>query len=302
LFILTVLVMMFMVINKIEPVMADDVNTTAEVENIPPYPTSVELNFGTDIELEPGITTEVLGTAIIIDENGCDELQTVIAVLFRSDIPLGVNASDDGRNHYSGSCFSQGDCVDTSETYHCEFSVQHYADATDAGSNFSSTNWTFWIMPYDLFEGTSGIDQQEIQTLTSLVVTTTSMDFGAIPLGGNTSGVNEQIDVENQGNEHLDIELSGYGISGGDGYSMGCTLGEVNIDKLEYSISPFTYGLGIPMTSSSTEIDFDLRYGSDSGGSPGKSTYFGMGFPSSGIGGTCSGTVSITAVSDPDLD
>jgi len=286
-------------------VIGADISTSAEVSNQLPVASSVELNGVSDITLTANLTTLVPATGVITDTNGCDDISSVTATLFRSDLAGGSGAADNGRTHFSTTCASQGDCAgggDNTETFDCEFNITWYADPTDLGSDHEDTDWTFNMTPQDSEGGVSDSTQQEILTLTSLSVQTGSLAFGLIALGDNTVDVNQNTTLANHGNEALDIIIKGYGSVEGDGYSMVCTSGNVDVSMIEHDTTGFTWGSGVQLTDIDDQVDLDLDRGSDASPRPVKSIYYGLGFPATGISGTCSGTIVLTAESDPTMD
>ncbi len=285
---------------------ADDVTTSAQVSNSLPVASSAELNGGADIVLTANSTRSVVGTVTITDTNGCADIQNVTATLFRTNITGGSGAADNDRNHYSVICTSNSDCSggsDTTETFTCTFNVHHFADATDIGSLYDTTDWTFNATPADATsEGTSDSANQEIQTLTSVAVATTSISFGTLAVGADTGASNTNTTLYNTGNEPLDFSLRAYGSIDPDGYCMTCTTGNIDVGYLEYASSNFVYGSGTDMQQVDNELDVDLDRGSTGDETPVGYIYYGLGFPASGISGTCSGTIVLTAESDPTTD
>jgi hypothetical protein len=283
--------------------LADDATTNATVTNSAPVASSVLLNGGNSITLTSMTTTEIIGTADIYDANGCSEITSVTAKLYRTG--AGSGGIDDNRNHYSIACTSNGDCAgggDLVESYTCTFDMYWYADPTDAGSANEGDDWTLEVTPYDAEEGTPDTDIVELNTLTSMILDATSIDFGELGLGEDTGATNQDSPIINTGNEALDIELSGYGAAPLDGLSMVCTTGTVLVGNIEYSTMAFSYSAGTDLSDSAAEVDIDLDRGSDAMQLPETLLYYGLGFPASGIAGTCSGTLVVTAVSDPNID
>jgi len=282
-----------------------DVTTTASVANSVPVASGAQLNGGMDMTLIENQSTTVQGTVTVTDSNGCTEIDNVTATLFRTNVAGGSSAPENNRSHYSTLCTSNGDCVggpDMVETFTCDFDLLWYADATDAGSFYQATDWTFNATPTDGSGGVSDTAQQEVDTLTSIVVLTSSISFGQLALSSDTGALNQNTTLANLGNENLDIQIKGYGIGEGDGYCMACTVGEVDVDMLEFNDVSFTYGFGQDLGSLDEELDLDLDRGNDTISRPEKLVYYGLGFPATGIGGTCSGTIAITAESDPTFD
>ena len=83
---------------------------------------------------------------------------------------------------------------------------------------------------------------------------------------------------------------------------MNCTVGNINVSYMEYGFSVFSYGVGTDMQSTETEEDRDLMEGDEGDPRPEDYLYFGLGLPSLGVKGTCTGTVLISAISDPYID
>ncbi|MBI4147723.1 hypothetical protein HY490_00360 [Candidatus Woesearchaeota archaeon] len=292
------------------PRLADAANssTSASVTNAAPVASSPVLNGGSDITLTSNTTKSILTTITITDNNGCEDISSVAGKLFRTTVTDGAGAADNNRTHYTSTCVANNDCTaggsDLTKTFNCTFVMTWYADATDAGSANASTNWTFTATPSDAsVSGTNASAVQEVNTLTSMSLETTSIAYGTLALGGDTGATNQNITIANHGNENLDVSLTGYGSSSGDNKSMSCTIGKVEINKLQYNSSSFTYGTsGVGLSNVTTELDLDVAQGSDSTVRPSKPVYFGFGLPSTGVGGSCTGTVVITAVSDPNTD
>lgn len=287
-------------------VIAEDASSTASVTNSAPTASSASLDGGSVITLTANTTTTVVGEATVTDNNGCEDITSVNGTLYRTNLTGGSNNVDDNQTHYTVNCTPEADCTaggsDLTRTYNCSFSVTHYADPTDAGSLNANTNWTFNATPTDGTEGTSDTDEQELNTLSALGLQDTTIAFGALALGADTGATNTNTTVANTGNEVLDVNLTGYGASSGDNLSMSCTIGTVPILNLEYNSTPFTYGGGIDLSNSSTELDLDIARGSDSDPIPLKEITYGFLMPSTGVEGSCTGTVSITAQSDPNTD
>ncbi len=282
-----------------------DVGTSASIANSVPVASSAMLNSAVDITLTANETTAVEGIVTISDDNGCSDINNVTATLFRTNVTGGTDAPDDNRSHYSTVCTSSGDCIggaDTTESFSCDFDMLWYSDPTDGGSIYQNTDWTFNATPTDGYGGESDTAQQEVLTLTSIAVLTDSIAFGEIALGADTGAVNQNTTLANHGNENLDVWIKGYGSIDGDGHCMLCTTGNVSVDMLEFDSSPFVYGAGQDLGNLDEELDLDLDRGNDTTPRPEKLIYYGLAFPAGGISGSCSGTIVITAQSDPTKD
>ena len=303
--------LIFVTLSLIPFAISDTATTAVNIGNSLPVASSVTIAAGNlnggEVELTSNQTTQINITATITDYNGCTDIDSVNATFFRTNITGGSNAADNNRTHYSMDCTVQaGTCTgdsDSAADYDCKVNVTWYADPTDSGSKFAGTNWTVNVTPYDTTGiGTSDSTIYDLKTLTSFNLIDTSINFGSLSLGQNTTTTNQDITLENLGNEGIDISFTGYGATQYDNYSMNCTLGEIPIDYLEYSASSFTYGAGNDLSNSTTELDFDLDRGNDTTTRPQKDSFYGLKIPTEGVGGSCSGNVVITATSDPSLD
>ena len=282
-------------------------SSSASVTNSVPTASSAQLNGGSAITVTTNASTEVIGAVTITDNNGCEDIVNVTGILFRSNITNGATATNNNRTHYNTTCTLNNDCTaggsDITGTYNCTFNMEWYADATDAGSAFASTNWTFNVSPSDGTTGNTTAVVEELNTLTSLSLETSSIAFGSLALGADTGATNQNTSIANHGNEGLDVSLTGFASTSGDNLSMTCTVGTTAINKLEYNSTTFTFGSGsIALTNTSTELDLDIQYGNETVLRPTKLVYYGFGFPATGIGGSCTGNVVITATSDPSFD
>jgi len=284
---------------------AADVATSATVTNSLPVASSALLNGGADITLVANQSVTIQGSVTITDANGCAQIENVTSTLFRTNVTGGDGAADNNRSHYSTLCTSNADCAggpDTTETFTCDFDVAWYADPTDVGSLYNNTNWTFNTTPTDGAGGVSDYDQQILNTLSALAVETGSIAFGTLSLGANTGAVNQNSSLSNHGNEPVDINIKGYGAVEGDGFSMICSSGDLNVDYVQYDTAAFVYGVGQDLQDFDVEVDIDLDRGNETMPKPSDLLYYGLGFPGAGISGNCTGTIVIVAVSDPFLD
>jgi len=270
---------------------------TAGSGNTLPVTSNVSIDSGAvSITLTEATTANVVCTATVTDNDGYADIDSVEAKLYRTAV--GAGAGDDNSNHYTVS--GDANCVPsdgagTTETYTCTIPVEFYADPTDAGSAYEGDNWTCQITPTDsVGDGTPDTDTIEMDTLTALDVTS-SIAYGALALGGDTGTSDQTTTVTNTGNELIDIQLDGYGAGDGDGYAMTCTIGNIVIGNERYDTSASTaWSAKTQLTDSAVSlISFNLAKGAAST----KAVYWGFGMPSTGVGGSCTGTVNFTAVS-----
>jgi len=289
-------------------VKADEASSSASVTNALPVASSVSIDSAAaSITLTEATTKTVTATFNVTDDNGCEDIDShatndTVAVLYRTNVTGGAGCTPDALNCYSMSCSQDaGSCTaggaDLAATYTCTASVQFYADATDAGT-YITTDWTATATPRDNAgtDGTTAADTIEMDTLTALNVTTT-IAYGALALGANTTTTDQTTVVTNTGNnDPIDIQLDGYGATDGDGYSMTCTIGTITIGNERYSLTAATdWSTKTQLTDTAANVTtFDLAKGASST----KNVYWGFGMPSTGVGGSCTGKVNFTAITN----
>jgi hypothetical protein len=131
-----------------------------------------------------------------------------------------------------------------------------------------------------------------VNTLRALNITaTTTINYGTLDPGQNTTSTNQQITVTNTGNAAIDVRL--YGI---DMTSNGNTIDTAN---QEYSLSPFAYGAGNDLKESPSydDVDADLPKPTQSPSNSSDIFYWGLGVPSPmPSGGPYQGTNTFEAI------
>ena len=268
---------------------------TEASSNTLPVASSVSIDSAAaSVALTEATTKNVVCTATVTDDDGYEDITSVEAKLYRTGV--GAGAGDDNSNHYTltgdANCVPSGGSG-TTETYTCTFPVQFYADPTDAGSTYEADNWTCQVTPSDdVGAGTAATDTIEMDSLTALNVTAT-ITYGALALNANTGTADQTTVVTNTGNRQIDAQVDGYGASDGDGYAMTCTIGTFALSYERYSIAASTdWATKTQLTDTAATITaFDLAKGASST----KNIYWGLGLPSTGVGGSCSGKVNFTA-------
>jgi hypothetical protein len=285
-------------------VAAETATMTATIDNIIPVASSVYLNGLSDITLTANETTVVIGIATISDDNGCEDIISANATLFRSSI--GSGAADNNKNHYFVSCVSDEDCelggTDITVQYTCTFELYWYADATDDGSAYEDDTWILEVSPADNSgPGTADLGEQEVNALLAMSLETTDLDFGVLTLGTNTGDWNANTTVTNYGNEKFDVLLSGYGAIPSDDLCMVCTVGSIPVGNCRYDNQSISFAEGVELTSAPVLLELNVEAGSEGDSSPSGLIYYGLWIPSDGLSGACSGTLELTANPDTGL-
>jgi len=284
-------------------VRADLADSSANATNVVPVASLASIDSGAvEVSLTENTTTTVTVTSTITDNNGCEDIDSVEVKFYRTD--LTATGADDENHRYTVAATSLSTCTpgggDLTDTYTASISVQYYADPTDVGAVQAATNWTAQVTPSDESAGTADTDDIEMGTTTALDVTDT-IPYGELALGGDTGTGDDTTTVTNTGNEGIDVDVDGYGVTDGDGLSMDCTWGDITIGNEKYAIAAATaYATKTALTDTAAEVDTDIaqRTAAVTTGD----IYWGFGMPADGVSGSCTGKVVFTAHSDSTLD
>jgi hypothetical protein len=263
-------------------------NSFTTSSNSLPTASSVSVDSGaSSITLTEGTTKSVSCVGTVTDTDGYTNISSVKADFFRTSV--GIGSALDDNDHYRLSGDSQ--CVPSggsgnSETYTCAFSIQYFADATDAGSPNSSDTWTCTMTPTDsVGDGTTASDTIEMDSLIALDVTS-SISYGSVNPNSDTGASNQSVTVTNTGNRDMDPQISGTTMSsGGDTIAVG---------QQKYFGSSFTYASsGTALSTTPTAINLTLPQRTS--GAVTATVYWGIGIPNGTPAKSYTGTNTFTA-------
>lgn len=289
-------------------VKADEATASVTVENSLPVASSVSINSaGATMTLTENTTAVATATFTVTDNNGCGDIDAhatneTIAVFYRTNVAGGAACTPDAINCYSMSCTGPTACTpggsDLTATFSCTANVQFYADPTDAGATYEASDWTATATPRDAAgtDGTPAADTIEMASLTALNVTA-SISYGSLALGGDTASTDQTTVVTNTGNRKIDTQVGGYGTSTGDTFSMTCTIGNTAVALEKYSLAASTAYASKTALVTDTSPDTVVT-NIPKGAAQTDDIYWGMGLPSTGVGGSCSGKVVFTAINN----
>jgi len=266
-------------------------DTKVNITNYVPVASGTDIDSGaTSINLSAGQTTSVACTATLTDNNSCTEISAADAVLYRTNIGGGATCSTDANNCYNVSCVIS-DCTgptDTAALATCTFSVEYYADPTDPGSANAGTDWTCQITPTD-GGGAGTADSKTIEMATTRGLDVTDeIDYGTLALAADTGATNQLVTIRNTGNEDMDPEISGT--------DMACTVGSIPVANLKYDQNDVTYA-SLSQTLAATAATYNLTLPQRTNGVVTDDVYWGLSMPTTGVGGSCTGQNTFTAVS-----
>ncbi len=283
----------------------DNVTITSllKIGNSFPEIINITINNDNNIDLTPNSTTLVNVVTIIRDYNGEGDIMNVTSEFFDTSVSS-YGSNDDNNFHYSNSSCSLNLSYGnkTEAFFNCGFQVEYYAN---------SGNWNCTAKATDnLSISKTGSNITKINTLLALGVPSPT-DYGKI----NATGVSPEfaINVTNYGNAPINLSLSGYAVTIGDGLAMNCSQGLVQNISIEYEKYNLTAsnigtmnltnfeGNYTNLTSSVVVKKFNLpqrlndttQFVDDT-----NSTYWRIYVPL-GVAGSCSGNIIFGAVQSP---
>lgn len=272
--------------------------TVLEIGNVFPEILDMEFDGGAqDIDLTPNATKQVIVTVIARDFNGEEDVANVTVELFDLSSSF-VGDADDNNYHYTNnSCALNLDYGDIYELEaNCTFDVWYYA--------YNST-WQATAVVTDSAGLTDSDNATAVVNKLLAVGVPDVIDYGTV---NATFVSDEQIaNVTNFGNVFLNLSLSGYSFSEGDGNAMNCTLGSVkniSIEYEKYNLTASTLGVTssnfsdfyVNLSSTPTIKTFDLQLREDDVTHDAiKPSYWRIYVPV-GVAGSCSGNILFGAV------
>ncbi|MDP2631295.1 MAG: hypothetical protein Q8P30_00825, partial [Candidatus Uhrbacteria bacterium] len=240
--------------------------------------------------------------ADVTDLNGFSDISSVSGVFYRSGV--GSSCTPDKNQCYTLSC--SVDAMDVgleTHRYLCDVAVAYWIDpTTGSADDYSAQNWVMSITVTDVSSAfNSNTNTTEVNELTS-VSFPASVDFGGRTLGSDTNASqNQDLFSENLGNTDADLNARA------DAGTLTCSVdGSIPAGNIKFGNTDSDYAsLITALTTSDQEIDLEVSPSdgalivrtSESTSVSGYS-HWGIEIPSSGVGGTCSGTTTITAFKD----
>jgi hypothetical protein len=243
--------------------------STYTITNVAPTISNVTLNGGQNIGLNiknaPGVDILASSTSVT-DNNGCSDLVSATSTIYLGTVAGGANCAANDNNCYKTAaayCFFSG-CtgdpdVDATATLVCSTTMAFHAIPTDADSAAAITSWFVRITAWDEAAFGSGsyttVDGVEVISTAALEVNQNLIDYGIIQAGMDTGTRNSTTTIVNYGNTPIDTDVSGT-----DMLRQGIGPELVGIERQEWSLSNFAYGVGTD-TSSTTPATADVVIG-----------------------------------------
>jgi len=263
-----------------------------------PVLTNILLNNGNNINLTAGSTVGVNATAVITDQDGYADINTVISKIYRSGVTNGQNCTTDINNCYSVICSLSG-CAGNSCNVTCPVSLYFSADPTASG-RYIDEYWSVYLAATDKTSGStngfSASGSPDINSTIPINSLTSAINHGLINPGSNTGAMNQSITITNIGNTASTIQL--YGTDACTDYPT-CT--GTAIDKIapinqKYSRSTFTYPSGNTLTNTFNSYILNLAKPTQSPSNASGNLYWGMGIPSYQLKNIYTGSININSI------
>jgi hypothetical protein len=223
------------------------------------------------VSLIESSTTTATSTCTVSDNNGCEDISSVVAV-FYDDNAVDADCAADENNCYTGIACATTTCEGNNSDVLCTAYPYYYANASD---------WRWYVKVIDASSAssTNTSTTTKIDNLIAIDVSETDIDYGSIELSATSNQATTTI--ENTGNTNLDVGLYGT--------AMSCSLGTIAVGQQKFNIG----GGETALTGVSQPVDLNVAQRTTT--VPTGSIYWKLYAPSDGIAGTCSGTNTFEA-------
>lgn len=280
---------------------AANVTSTVIVGNASPTVSSVVLNHGNAITLTTNATTSFDINYTISDNNGCSDITAArtTSTAYRNGVAATcalVNPTTSSLNCYVNITHVTSTCASNSINVTDTVQIYYFAQATDSSSSFASDQWEAFAVAADLTGATSSVATSsavELNTLTGINVTTSSLNYGTLSASSTTGAVNQIVTSTNAGNSSTTLQLSA---------SATLTSGSNSIatSSQRYSTSSFTFaGTSTALTASAVAVSGFLLTAPTSTANVAQATYWGLEVPAGTATGTYSGTSVFSSLFQP---
>lgn len=212
------------------------------IPNSTPVVSQVVLNAGNSITLTGNTTTTVQVNFVVTDNNGCNDVflrGSVLAVVYRSGISGGSSCATSTFGCYRMSTTTQSTCTANATTTLATstFELYYFADATDSSSSYPAQDWVAYVSATDELGGnhTATSTHVELNTITSIDTSTSSVNYGQVNPNTNTGSTNQTVGVKNAGNSSTTLKLNAQ-------QTLTLNQNTITTSSQHYATSSFTYG------------------------------------------------------------
>lgn len=248
---------------------------------------------GGSIDLSAGTTRAVYVNGVVEDLDGKATISSVSGTFHRSGAPSGDNCSADAANCYVVGACALGDNENMNQkTFSCRMDLLHIAESTSSSGRYPAENWVAYVYVSDsLSFATNNATTKEMNALLSVDVPV-SFDYGLRNFNDqSTSANNVEMPITQMGNVQTDLEVS-------MGGNFVCASGFIPRANIKWAITDVGYSDNASHSLTASPVDTNIFVGYGTAGTPApvKLLYWNIGIPSEGLAGSCTGTVSITAI------
>lgn len=228
------------------------------ISNVAPTVTNITLNNGNPITLETNTTKAVTITADIVDGNGCGDISSVYSYTYRSDI--GYTGCDISTKANGSYCYPEIECTavagtceplpDKTAKYTCTVNLKHYAEPTDANTQYPTENWLTSVKATDSGSASYRADVTtgvEVNSLNAFTITK-PLEYGELFPGDIINPLSKITTISSAGNTGLDHYISGTDMTCTD--NVPCSNSPLPVTAQKYSLSASTaYTSGTTLTT-----------------------------------------------------
>jgi len=254
-------------------------------------------DYGTALGFSEGITPSLTTTTIyvygtVVDQNGAGTITNVTSTLYRSS--LGETCTPDIFSCYQpATACSITPITATASHYACQYDISAYADATDTVGTYPSEYWTARVAVFDTSNFTSYTTNDiEMNSVAAFTLATSTIAFDQMTLGATTTAsTSKSIELLQAGNIAADIMLSSF-------QNLTCSqAGFIPKENLKWSIYNVDYTHASSTSFSSTPVRAFLNVPRKIDSiTPTGTTFFNLGIPEQGLGGTCTGAIILNMI------
>ncbi len=186
------------------------------VSSSAPIVSAVSVNGGNSITLTPATTTPISVNFTVTDYSGCSNVFTsgnVTTTLYRMGV--GSSCVADNRNCYRTSS-QTNNCSGSGANATATLNLYYFADSTGSQSptsSYPSDHWQAYVQALDgtaNATGTATSTVNDVNVLTAITVTTSSINYGTMSPNATTSAASDQLaTVQNVGNSSTTLKISG---------------------------------------------------------------------------------------------
>ena len=275
--------------------------TSVVVGNAAPTVSNVILNNAGAITLTANATTSIYVNATITDNNGCTDIQngTTTILVYRSGYTSSTClTTTDNQSCYrvttfsaSSTCTGLGTSVNTTSSV----DIWYFADSTEnpapPTSTYPSQNWLATVIFKDPSNATGSNDSAgvELNVLTAINVTTSSINYATVAANNNTGATNQVTTSTNAGNSTTTIKVSAQSTLTNEANS-------ITTSSQKYATTTFTYGTGdTALSDTATTISGTTMVTPTSTSNVNRTVFWGIAIPAGTATGTYTGVNLFTA-------